>query len=302
MHNVIKLCLKYVFLISVIINAFWVGYDTYASEVKSNNDLKGLTVSPLRSEFEVKPGSSYSGELTITNSTDKNMEVRLNAETFSVINQRYDYAFASESNVANWINFSALELSLSPQESRNVNYNVGVPISAEPGGRYIGLFATNDIQSADGKVNTRQRIASFLYFTVLGKVSRVGSLVSLNSPWLINNDSSWSAVVRNSGTTHYRSRYDVKVENIVTGDLITSKSGDSLILPGTVRLISDNLPKFNIPGIYKLEYVIGLGDSPSKTETRYAVYCPYWLMVCLLIVMVLLIRRIYKIAVKKQKT
>lgn len=235
-------------------------------------DVKGLTLSPLRTELDITPGTSVDKTLTVTNSTDKVMIVDLNAEEFSVINQQYDYAFTQESEVAKWVTFIPSELTLAAGDSKAVSYRVGVPLSAEPGGRYISLFASTDTGAQDGGVNSRQRIASLLYITVLGDVTRAGHLISLTSPWAINGESKWSVATQNTGTTHFRSRYTVSIHDVLGHDVGTSASGDALILPGTVRLIADTLPLPPFPGLYKYIYTIGLGDTPAVIETRLVLY------------------------------
>jgi hypothetical protein len=235
--------------------------------------LKGMTVSPLRAELELAPGTSLDGALMITNSTDKPMSVSLSAEEFSVINQQYDYAFTQDSDVAKWVRFAPSELSLAAGENKTVKYTVGVPLSAEPGGRYISLFASTSASPADSSIVSQQRVASLLYITVLGDVTRTGHLVSLSSPWVINDKATWSVVLQNTGTTHYRSNYNVSINNLFGGE-VANGQGSNLILPGTVRAISSDLPLPKWPGIYKIVYSFSLGDSQSAELTRYMLYVP----------------------------
>lgn len=244
------------------------------SGVSAAASSQGLLLSPLRTEANLAPGTVYDGVLTVANRTTAPMTVSLDAEEFSVINQQYDYAFTQESRVAKWVTFSPSELTLAAGDSKTVSYRVSAPLSAEPGGRYISLFASTDTGTQDGGVNSRQRIASLLYITVLGDVTRVGNLISLTSPWAINGESKWSVAIQNTGTTHFRSRYTVSIHNVLGHDVGTSASGDALILPGTIRLITDTLPLPPFPGLYKYIYTIGLGDTPAVTETRLVLYVP----------------------------
>lgn len=235
---------------------------------------KGLTLSPLRSELDIAPGMSLDGMLTVTNSTDKPMKVSFNAEEFSVINRQYDYAFTTESDVTKWVTFSTAEVNLKAGDSKKISYSLGVPLTAEPGGRYISLFAGTDTETQDGGVISRQRIASLLYITVLGDVTRAGHLVSLASPWAIGGKSMWSVALQNTGSTHFRSRYNVSVRSVLGGTVVATATGDALILPGTVRVVSDVLPAPQLPGLYKVIYTIGLGDTPATVETRWVIYMP----------------------------
>jgi hypothetical protein len=219
------------------------------------------------------------------------MVVDLSAEVFSVINEQYDYAFTAESNVVKWVMFSSNEVALAPGETQDVTYAVGVPLSAEPGGRYISLFASTDANKTTSGVESRQQVASLLYITVLGNVSRTGHLVSLTSPWLISGDSIWEMALQDTGTTHYDSRYSMQIDDLLWNGTVFSSSGEALILPGTIRLISNKLPAPAWPGLYRVVYFIGLGDNPAVTKTRLVLYMPIWATILVAILIIVLIYR-----------
>jgi hypothetical protein len=224
----------------------------------------------------------------LINYSDQPVTIHLSAEKFSVTNQQYDYAFSAESDTTKWITFSKNDIRLEPGKSEKIPYNIGVPLNAEPGGRYISLFATTDTIVGDSGVKSRQRVASLVYLTVKGKVSRVGHVVSVTSPWAVTGPDSWSVTLQNTGTTHFRSRYDVEIQNLI-GNVMSSASGDALILPSTVRLVSDELPAPSLPGVYKVVYKIGLGDTPAVSETRYLLYMPPWASLLLILLIPLLV-------------
>jgi len=198
----------------------------------------------------------------------------LEAEEFSVINQQYDYAFTSESNVAKWVSFSPNQLVLEKGETKKIPYTVAVPLLTEPGGRYVGMFASTNTSSGSG-ILSKQRLASLLYINVTGDVTRIGKLVSLTSPWLISGDSNWNMTIQNKGSTHFRSRYSLEIKDVFGGRVGGTK-GESLILPNTVRLLDNKLPLPNWPGIYIANYNIGLGDTPARQDKRVFIYSPIW--------------------------
>lgn len=257
-----------------VVNAYCWSSETAFAQNNTVTATKGLTLSPLRSELEIAPGTSVDGVLTITNSSKNSMAVDLNAEAFSVINQQYDYAFTEESNVIKWVSFENPEINLVAGQIQKVKFTVGVPLSAEPGGRYISLFASTDTGKTTDGLSSRQRIASLLYITVSGDVTREGHLVSLSSPWLVGDRANWSVALQNRGSTHYRSRYNVAIKNIINNSVVATSQGEALILPGTVRSVVDTLPLPQWPGIYKAEFTIGLGDNPAMIVTRYILYIP----------------------------
>ena len=94
-YSAIMGVLFFVIVLSVVCTYRW-STQTVAAQNKVITKPKGLTLSPLRNEIEIAPGTSLDGVLTVTNSTKKPMTVSMNAEAFSVINQQYDYAFTAE--------------------------------------------------------------------------------------------------------------------------------------------------------------------------------------------------------------
>jgi hypothetical protein len=255
---------------------------------------KGLTLSPLRSELEIAPGTSLDGQIMVTNSTDKPMAVSFSAEEFSVINQQYDYAFTEDSDTAKWISFNPAQTDLTAGQNKVISFRVGAPLSAEPGGRYLSLFASTNVKTSDGGFNSRQRVASLLYITVAGSVTRNGNLISLTSPWAVGGESMWSMTLQNTGTTHFRSRYSTVVKNVLGDGEVANASWDTLILPGTVRAVSDKLPLPQFPGIYKIVYTIGLGDKPAVVETRWLIYMPLWAIIITLVAVISIISVLFR--------
>ncbi len=288
--NNLPLLLNGLFVLLFVTSLAFCGNSVSAQPV-----IKGLGLAPLRTELDIAPGTSLDGKLTVINATAAPMTVGLDAEEFSVINQQYDYAFTQESQVAKWVTFTPTTLNLAAGEAKMVSYRLSAPLSAEPGGRYISLFASTDTGNQNNGVSSRQRIASLLYITVLGNVTRSGHLVSLNAPWVMSGGGQWSIALQNTGTTHFRSRYSVNVQDIFGNKVGTTVTGDDLILPGTVRLITDQLPLPVLPGFYRYVYNIGLGDTPAVTETRIVLYAsPIFIAaagVILTLLITLLIRR-----------
>lgn len=266
---------RHFFIVIAVATVAVLSWSSYMAAAISTVE-HGLTLAPLRTELSIKPGTSLEGTLRIANRTKAAMKVIPSAQTFKVINEQYDYTFIDSQNEggepARWIRFDQDSLTLRSGEEKSLKYQVAVPLKAEPGGRYISLFVSADTKNTASVVPSQQRVASLLYVTVEGTVTRTGSFLGLESPWLTSKDVAWSARIQNSGTTHFRSRYQITTKSF-TGDVLSKQNEDALILPGTVRLVSDNV-KISWPGIYKLEYLIGLGDSPAHSEQRWVIYSP----------------------------
>lgn len=249
--------------------------------------IHGLVLSPLRSEYEIAPGSEKPMKIQATNATTQPIDVDFHAEAFNVTNQQYDVAFDVEAKIAEWVIFTTPNVHLDPGQTKSVNVIIRVPDGAEPGGQYISIFATNSIKSSDSSVNSEQRIASLVYLTVQGRVTRNGSLQSVISPLIYDENGTWNAAILNSGTAHFWSKYTVTLRNLFGDEDISKHEGKTVILPKTTRLVTAKLPLPSHLGIYRVDYTIGLGDSSSYKKTTYTVYIPRAAHVSLGIVMVL---------------
>jgi len=241
---------------------------------------QGLTLAPLREEMTIAPGTTQKRTMGVLNSTEQPMTVQLSSEVFSVINPDYNYSFTEESEVARWVRFAETEIQLEAGESRSIAYEVAVPIGTEPGGAYISIFATNDTQQETSAITLKQRLGLLLYITVDGEVTRNGSLLSLSAPWIVGAEGRWSATLQNTGTAHFRSRFEVVIKDVF-GGTVSSTTGESLVLPGTIRRVSEVLNVPFWPGVYTATYSIGLGDQPAYTESKRLLVVPLWLWLIL---------------------
>lgn len=274
---------KILFIFIVVLLSLYPRHDVSAI------GAKGIALSPIRTEATIAPGGLASYKLSLTNYSDRSMVVALSAEEFSVVGQSYDYSFDMQSNVSKWVTFDKTVVQLDPGKSIIVPYIVKVSQDAEPGGRYISLFASTDVQNVSGEFSTEQRIASLIYLTVKGNVTRTGELKSLQSPFVFDGYQPWKITIANRGTAHFRSRYSVSIRSIFDGQEVASKTDDSLILPSTTRAIDAPMPVLKYLGVYRAVYTVGLGDSPAVTREKYIIFLPKQLYVPLLSLIVIFV-------------
>lgn len=235
---------------------------------------RSLGISPLRSELTIAPGTTFDGKLSLTNSGKDTLSVSMDAEVFSVTNDLYDYSFDASGKGVDWVNFNKTSVSIEPGKSTIISYKVAVPIDAEPGGRYLSLFASSSPSADASGVVSINRVASLLYVTVAGDSTRTGKVLTFNSPFVTFSEPTWTATIQNSGSAHFHSIYSVNVKYLFGGESIGSTQGDSLILPSSVRLLSQQIERPQWLGLYRLDYTISLGDVPAQQETRYMLYVP----------------------------
>lgn len=268
-------------------------------------DARGLALSPIRTEITVDVGTAVDRKLQLTNYSNKSIIIDLDAEEFNVTDQQYDYVFSPQSDTAKWVMYAKNTVQLAPGKSEVVSYKITVPANAEPGGRYISLFATSRVQDDPSKIQTRQRVASLTYLTVNGNVTRIGSLQSLDAPFVFDGYQKWKMILANDGTTHYRSRYDVSVTSIVNGSQVATVSGSTVVLPHTKREVTAQIPVPRYVGIYKVSYTIGLGDTPAAKREYYMIFLPkqmYGSLISLTIIVTIGVSYVVWKQIRRKKT
>lgn len=271
----------YVFIIAIFAASLFAGLAGFST---AHAAPKGLSISPLRTELTLAPGVPHTRIVTVANTTQKTMAIDMSAEEFSVKDNGYSYVFRQNTDITKRVSFAPQRLSLRPGESQKVSYTLGLPENAPSKGIYISLFAGTEKRSANEGIIAYERVASLLYITTQtpkGTV-RTGKLLSLQTPWLVDDGTLWSAAIKNSGSSHFASHHSVTAYTLF-GTQSAQATDDFLVLPGTTRTISEHMPQPRFPGIYRFSYTIGLGDTSNAQIDRYALYMPLYAWILLIL-------------------
>ncbi len=255
--------------------------------------VRQLTITPLRSEYTIPAGTTQKGTITLKNTGTEALDVTLDAEAFKVINQNYDYSFQPNSTLGTWVGFSSDNFELAANTSKDVSYSLNIPLDAEPGGKYLGLFASSVPSDDVSTIVPVERVGSLLYLTIPGGTTQTGKLLGLNAPSVVFGTSSWNATIQNSGTNHFRSTYSVTLGDVF-GRKLSATTDSRLILPQTVRLVSASMSAPQWIGIYKTTYDFSLGDSPDAIQTKWFVNLPPLQVAALVIILLALVFLVIK--------
>lgn len=273
---------------------------TQSASAQAASPQRRLQISPLRNEIPIRPGTVYSGLVTIKNTGLEQLSVHMSAEQFSVSNNTYDYTFNPEAQSTSWVHFPVANFVIEAGQAEEVKYAINIPASAEPGGVYLSLFAATSPSQNSGSIASTDRVGSLLYITVLGSISQTGSLLQFSSSLLGMNEPRWSATVHNTGTAHFTSEYSVKLETL-WGTEISNHTGSALLLPNTIRLLQGTATKPQWLGLYVVRYNIPIGDNGIAAGTRPFIYLPLP-QVAVLIALIASISIFWRVQRKKVKT
>lgn len=106
-----------------------------------------FSLSPLKYEMTVDPGSSQTQIITIRNDSDEALTLYSEVEDFIAGDDSGFPQFVKpedienpELSLTNWIELSNENLTLAPGESKQVRFSVTAPVSSDPGGHYGVIF------------------------------------------------------------------------------------------------------------------------------------------------------------------
>ena len=244
-----------------------------------------LSIQPLRQELELKPGQTLNSFVLVTNTGNSPTIVSMSAESFGVINENYDYSFDKAQDVKSWVHFDETSAVIKPHDDHSFNYSIGIPITAEPGEKYIAIFASVNSTSSDN-VSVTDRVGELSYITIAGNVTRRGKVLGLTVPFItLSQQLSWDLRLENTGTAHFDSVITTNMTNAFDRTL-SRKTEKHLILPATTRLLSNTVGLGSWPGLYHVKFLIGRGDDPASYVSRWVIYAPLWATIILVVALI----------------
>jgi len=123
-----------------------------------------VAITPLKHELTIEQWKSVTKKIKITNESEKSITLYTSTEDFISWDNSGQPKFlkpedqkSPELSLANWINVEENNITLSPWETRELSFNINVPIDGEPGWHYWAIFFSPWIQSS-WKVAFAQRI------------------------------------------------------------------------------------------------------------------------------------------------
>ncbi len=280
-----------------------------------------MTVSPPYRKIILIPGETYSGFVSVFNSSDSTRALKYAVEVGSFSQHKSegegskdDYGsmdHVSRSNynqIVDWIKLGKTGGSLAPGASEDIPYSIEVPKDAPGGGQYATILVVDNTTSGvpgEGNIGIDQsfQFASIIYAEVAGKTEEKGEIVDNSMPsFLLNGPLVAESMVKNNGNVHTDAEYTFQVWPLFSDEEICTNEEDpetSLILPDTERYHAQSCDLPSV-GIFKAKQTVKIFGETSVVE-RTVIMCPLWLLFVILFVIIALIIWIF-MKVKKHKS
>jgi hypothetical protein len=221
--------------------------------------VQGIGLSPTSQDLSLAPGESLSGEITVINDGDRDVNYKVFASDYRVDSEEYTGIFTdlnAEANVSpkSWFTLPAGTFTARSRQQTKFSYTLKVPAGAAVGGHYGAIFIETvpPPASAGALIARVERIGSLMYIAVKGDLKRSGNTGGLTVAPL-QSVSPVRAALRliNDGNVHFLAEGSAQLATPF-GDVGKPLPFKGEVLPGTTRRFDLRLPATAPIGLYKV--------------------------------------------------
>lgn len=213
------------------------------------SQAKALSVSPAVMDFDLDPGAQKTGRINLYNDTNNPHTYSINTQRFKAGNEdgTPDILEVEDDNVTNdlkdWIQFPHdQKITLQPGESKPFDFNVEVPVNAEPGGHYAVVFFTisGDVEGESG-VGLGAKLGVLVMVNVSGQITEGASIETfgIKNSVISHLPAEMFIRIKNSGTNYFRPKGNVTIKNFFGKEVvkIPANPKSAAVLPNGIRRI-----------------------------------------------------------------
>lgn len=259
-------------------------------------EFKGLEISPASNRIELGNGEVYTGEMSVKNSTDADMNVEMSVGSYSIEDSNYgspNYDSPSKySVIKDWIQLDKNEFVLSPDESTVVRYTINTPANPPAGMQFATIFAsTTPSEELEGSgIVATSRIGM-----VVSALMKDGETIEQAS---IQNEKidgyqptsplKASFAIKNEGNVGVDVSYSMTVKSAINGTEVYKSNTDSnSVYPESTRNFTVNWDQVGI-GFYNVELNIAL-NGKNHTVKKLVCTVPIWIIILIIIAILSLV-------------
>ena len=199
---------------------------------------RAITISPTRQTIVVDPGKEQTVRFTIENPGQEFLTVTPTVDAFSLDEKTGRPLFGVTDVATTWVTPADRSFVLRPKQRAEIPFDVVIPVDAEPGAHYLGLFVQVKASNAEGAIGVASRIGSILFLHVGGEVVEEVQRESFTAVRVWNFTTPIEAELRlkNNGSIHAIPVGKVEVSTQFGGvrEVLPLNAAQRKILPGAV--------------------------------------------------------------------
>ena len=276
-----------------------------------NEDAFGFSMSPMKENVILDPGEEYHSSFTIHNPAThkKDFEYELSVTPFFV-DENYQNVFEAEGNfseMANWIEIdSPTTGTLKPNEEKEIEYTINVPVNAPGGGQYAAVKVTSANPTNEGDnsaVLEKTEIAHTIFAEITGNTVHSGEVKDVNVPsFMLSGNIYGESTIKNTGNVHGKATYTLKVTPLFSSEEVYTNEEKPVthdILPN--RSYYNKIEWENTPGVgmFNVTYIVDYEGEVTEVS-KMVIICPIWMMLLIVVIIVAIIGGIVMLLKRKK--
>lgn len=236
--------------------------------------VQSLEVSPPSQEVSGSAGSQIMVKAKIRNKSFNPVNLKVRVEDFTASGQEGQVALVekTENSLKSWSLLSLEQLSLKPNEQKEVTAMINIPAGLVGGHYGAFVFSIVGEEPKGGEAALAQEVASLFLIRLGGETKESLVLTDFKVPRFLEfGPVPMEIKFKNSGNVHSKPFGLINVRNVfgkTVKDVVVK--GETNILPGATRVIRANLDKKYMFGFYTAEVLMNYGsknESLSSTST-----------------------------------
>ncbi len=266
----------------------------------------GLSISPTRTELNIKPGEAGTVTITLKNVTKGAVTAKALVNDFEADGDTgepkliTDEKVQSAASIRNFL-LGLDDIPLAAGEQKDILIPVQIPSDAAPGA-YYGVIRYQAVPKSEGEQGTGQvaltaSVGSLVLIEVPGNITQKIQIESIKA---YINDKSGSIFtkqprqvgikIKNLGNSFAKPFGQVQIMNMSNKQVASYELNNTTprgnILPGAERTFRDELKGVKAPGRYKIVANISYGSGGEiMTASSTFWYLPSWLLILLAVLL-----------------
>jgi|GEM_PF-5006299 hypothetical protein len=270
---------------------------------------QAFSVSPLKYEITVDPGTSELLKVTVGNSEATTQQFRLTSVPVTMDETDHPQYGVAGTEASSWLKFEPTQYTIGAKGKKEITITINPPAGIEPGTRVVAVVV-QEVADNKGTVGLSPRIAIPLYITVAGKVSEALRISSWQPVQKVFSSLTWpiQLTLRNEGTVRVPLLGKVVVKNS-QNEAVSEKiiSLGNELFPNTNRslsltVIGEKTEPF-LPARYTVNVLIQYGASKTVLNSTVVIWVVpvFWWIVGGVFILIIIGIILYKLFFKKRK-
>lgn len=283
-----------------------------AQQSAETNSTVGLEVSSPIYEFTVAPGKVQQDIVKIKNVGASEQTFYPEVLDFKSDNKSGTPIFLNKGedsgtySLAKWISISTAGITLAPNQSTAINFNITVPSTAEPGGHYAGILFSTQPPDPTGtnQIGLASKVGSLILVRVAGDAKEAAKITSFTTDkdTYEKAEVKFSTTVENTGNVHVQPKGVIEVKNVFGGTVagIDVNQLSANVLPGSSRIfeVKWNDPGFKL-GYYKANLTLSYGNPAQTITSSTSFWIIPWMTLLIALIVIAVVLAVLIFAIKR---